>query len=249
VSRPLIGVSCGSAAVPIPEGSLDSHYVGRAYTRAVVAAGGLPVVLPAVDGDEERAAGELVARLDGLVLAGGTDIMPATYGRDFPMVQKADPARDRFEVALVRAADAAGLPVLGVCRGMELLNVARGGTLHEHVVHEVEATTHGTLQGVNVHELDLEPGSLAAEAYGRTSVTVLCMHHQAPDAIGEDLEVCARSRDGMVEGLQDRRDGRFALGLLWHPEHHISDEPLQLRPYEAVVRAAAARAFGTSPGR
>ena len=101
---------------------------------------------PAVDGDEERAAGELVARLDGLVLAGGTDIMPATYGRDFPMVQKADPARDRFEVALVRAADRVGLPVLGICRGMELLNVARGGTLHEQVAHEVPATDHGTLQ-------------------------------------------------------------------------------------------------------
>jgi len=241
VTRPLIGVSCGSAGVPIPEGTLDSHYVGRGYTRAVVAAGGLPVVLPAVDGDEERAATELVTRLDGLVLAGGTDIMPATYGRDFPMVQKADPARDRFEVALVRAADGAGLPVLGVCRGMELLNVARGGTLHEEVAHEVAATDHGALHGVNVHELDLEPGSLAAEVYGRTEVRVLCMHHQAPDAIGEGLEVTGRSRDGLVEALEDRRQGSFALGLLWHPEQHLDAEPLQLRPYEAVVRAAASR--------
>jgi putative glutamine amidotransferase len=240
VTRPLIGVTCGSAAVPIPEGTLDSHYVGRAYTRAVVAAGGLPVVLPAVDGDEELAAGELVARLDGLVLAGGTDIMPATYGHDFPMVQKADPARDRFEVALVRAADRAGLPVLGICRGMELLNVARGGTLHEEVAHEVPATDHGTLSGVNAHELDLEPGSLVAEVYGRTAVHVLCMHHQAPDAIGHGLRVSGRSRDGLVEALEDRRDGRFVLGLLWHPEHHVGDEPLQLLPYEAVVRAAAA---------
>jgi gamma-glutamyl-gamma-aminobutyrate hydrolase PuuD len=240
VQRPLIGITSGSAGVAIPEGTLPSHYVGLAYTAAVVAAGGLPVVLPAVAGDEERAAADLAGRLDGLVFAGGTDLLPATYGRDYPSVQTPDPARDRFEVALARAADARGLPVLGVCRGMELLNVARGGTLHQDVSHEVDPVAHGSFEGVDVHELDLAPGSLAAEVYGRSSVRVLCMHHQAPDGIGDGLEVSGRSRDGLVEALEDRREGRFLLGLLWHPEHHVDDEPLQRRPYEALIRAAGA---------
>lgn len=241
--RPHIGVTTGAALVPIPEGSLDSHYVGRAYVRMLDRVGADAVLLPAVEGAEELAAERYLERVDGVMLSGGIDIEPAFYGGDWAPVQTPDPARDAFEAALVRGAINRGLPLLGVCRGMQMLNLALGGTLYRDVEHtDVPATDEGTFKGVRRHELPLEPSSRVRAALGRERVEVLCLHHQAPDRIGAGLQVTARAGDGIVEALELEGAESFCLGVLWHPEHMLGEEDLQSGLYGALVEAARERA-------
>lgn len=242
--RPLIGVSTGSTHVAIPEGSLDSHYVGRAYVRMLDRVGADTVLLPAIEGRELAAAEHCLDRLDGVMLPGGIDLAPELYGADWPPAQFPDPARDVFEVALAKGAVERGLPLLGVCRGMQIINVALGGTLHREAVHRnVPASDEGTFRGVRRHHLRLAEGSLVRAVLGAGRLEVLCLHHQAPDRIGEGLRVSARADDGIVEAIEIAR-GPFCLGVLWHPEHMVGAEDLQSRLYGALVDAARDRAAG-----
>lgn len=236
--RPVIGITGGATLVPIPEGQLESHYVGVAYTRSVIAAGGVPLVLPAAGGVPDGLAEAYLDQVDGLVLAGGIDIEPSFYGGGWPPVQGPDPDRDRLESQLVLGAVERGTPVLGVCRGMQMINVALGGTLHEHVEHaEVEAETVGTFEGVRLHEIPLASGSLVQSVLGRERLRILCLHHQAPDVVPDALRVSGRADDGIVEAVEGT-NGSFLLGVLWHPEHMVEDAELQGRLYSALVEAA-----------
>ncbi|MEI7742610.1 MAG: gamma-glutamyl-gamma-aminobutyrate hydrolase family protein [Chloroflexota bacterium] len=239
--RPVIGITSGSADVPIAEGHLPSFYVGRGYARAVAQAGGLPVVLTAIDGAEEDLAREVVGRLDGLVLSGGTDIDPAVYGAERDEhTQKTDSPRDRFELALVREARVLDLPVLGICRGFQLLDVAYGGSLDPHRPHEDAALA--DIEGIRaeVTRVALEPGSLAARVYAGRSVDVVCIHHQAVDRVGEGLVVGGRSADGLVESVEDPA-AAFVLGILWHPEQMLDRDVTSIRAYRGLVEAAERR--------
>jgi putative glutamine amidotransferase len=245
--RPVIAVTGGSALVPIPEGELDAHYVGRAYTRSIVAAGGAPVLLPAAQGLSADALEAALARVDGVVLGGGIDIDPSAYGAPWPAAQTPDPDRDRVERLVVEWALKHDLPLLGVCRGMQMINVALGGTLFEHVEHrDVPGVRESTFEGVRLHDIPLMPDSLVRRVLGRERVPVLCLHHQAPDVIGDGLRVGARSDDGIVEAIE-ATDDRFVLGVLWHPEHMESETELQGRLYEALVTAARKRLSAASP--
>lgn len=240
-SAPLIGISAGTALVPITEGQLDSHYTGRAYTSAVAAQGSVPIVLPAVAGRSGEFAERCLDVLDGVVLAGGTDIEPSFYGGTWAPAQTPDPDRDEFERALVLGALERGIPILGVCRGMQMINVALGGTLHEHIEHEaVPAQSSGTFTDVRLHRIPLKPGSTVHQVLDRDEVEVLCMHHQAPDRIGTGLHVTARASDGIVEAVEYGGEG-FVLGVLWHPEHMVEHGPLQARLYAGLVEAARER--------
>lgn len=245
--RPTIGVTSGNTLVPIVEGLLDSHYVGRNYTRALSAAGAVPIVLPAVQDAPDTLADELLDRVDGLLLTGGVDIAPSVYGAPWPPAQEPEPLRDRLEVALVRAALERGIPLLGICRGMQMLNVALGGTLHRDIEHEgVEARTVDTYEGVRFHDVPVTAGSLLHRVLGRERVQVMCLHHQSPDRIGDGLRVGARADDGIVESVE--LDGEpFALGVQWHPEAMRDGRELQARLFVALVEAARRRMAGATP--
>ena len=208
--------------------------IPSAYLDVVAQAGGLPVLLaPIVPGDVQVAAAMAVAGLDGLVLAGGPDIGPTTYGdAPHPETDAPDPARDAWELALLQAALAADQPVLAVCRGVQLMNVACGGTLHQHLPEVLGAATHRAMPGsYSTVPMVVVPGSRLHAIVGEAPVG-WCHHHQAIDRLGDGLRVSARAADGTIEGVE--LDGsRFALGVQWHPEA-AADERL----FAALVAAA-----------
>jgi putative glutamine amidotransferase len=162
----------------------------------------------------------VLAPLDALVLSGGADIDPTAYGAArHPETRWMRPERDRAELSLARRALALGLPMLGICRGMQLLNVATGGTLVQHLPDELGHNRHQPTPGTfSEHSVRLEPGSLAARAARAERVTVKSHHHQGVDELGEGIIATGWSEpDGIVEAIE-LADGRFVLGVLWHPE-------------------------------
>ena len=189
-----------------------AHLVADTYVAAVQAAGAHALLLP-VDGRRPEA---LLDRVDGLMVIGGADLDPELYGAArSEHTEKTYRERDEFELALTRAALRRGLPFLGICRGMQLLNVALGGTLDQHLVGEDGVPSHrrviGTFDGTE-HEIDLEPGSLAEAALGEPVHEVRCHHHQTIDRLGEGLLVSGRARDGVAEAIEpaDGGGGRWA---------------------------------------
>ena len=237
---PLIGVTTsevrrGELATLRRHGEPPQHEMalGLTYMRAVELAGGVPVVLPPL----EDGIATLLERLDGVCLSGGPDLDPAAYGaRAHALVGPTEPALDRFELALARAADAAGMPVLGVCRGAQTLNVARGGTLHQHV----EGHRQTELATRPVHPVRIAPSSLAARVLGVHSADVNSFHHQAVDRLGDGLVATAWAPDGTVEAIEDPRHP-FLLGVQWHAETLI-DDAAQRALFRALVEAAGGQA-------
>ncbi|MFG2737104.1 gamma-glutamyl-gamma-aminobutyrate hydrolase family protein [Streptomyces carpaticus] len=224
---PLIGISTYlEPAARWRDWDLPAALLPAGYHRQVQRAGALAVLLP--PDPSPGAAAAAVARLDGLVIAGGPDVAPERYGaaRD-PRTGPPDPDRDHWELSLIEAAEARRLPLLGICRGMQLLNVARGGTLLQHLDHHA-----GDVPGrFGSHGIDPVPGTrLAAILDGPLAVPTY--HHQAVDRIGTGLTVCAHAPDGTVEAVEDPA-AAFTLAVQWHPE--MADDT---RLMAALVRAA-----------
>ena len=212
---------------------IDVHFAS--YPAAVSAAGGLPVQLT-----RDADVGELVARLDGLILSGGADIDPSWYGAEPEAdLGETELERDAWELALVRAALAAGLPTLGICRGAQLLNVALGGTLVQHVGLN-EGDGHPRFDddpALLCHTVSIAEGSLAAEVLGRM-IPVNSLHHQTLDQIGEGLVVTGRASDGVAEVIE--LPGHSVLAVQWHPEMLEAPDP----SISWLVATAAARSSG-----
>ncbi len=207
--------------------------LGLTYLRAIEAAGGLPVVLAP---DEPALAEPLLARLDGLCLAGGPDLDPLAYGAADrnELLGPTDRVVDAAELALAVAADALGMPTLGICRGLQAMNVARGGTLHQHVDDHRQAA--GATKPA--HAVAVEPGTLLAGLTGAGSLDVNSFHHQAAAELGAGMRVTAIAPDGTVEGLEDPAKP-FWLGVQWHAESMI-DRPEQLALFAGLIAAASA---------
>ena len=206
----------------------------RPYATAVQAAGALALVLPPDDA-AAQSPDALLDRIDALLLAGGADIDPASYGaKPHPETKGTWPERDRFELALAHRALERDMPVLGICRGMQLLNVALGGTLLQHLPDVLGTNDHRRVPGAfGDHEVRLEPGSLAARAVGAERATVKSHHHQGLDELGDGLRASGWSvPDELVEAVE-LPDRRFTLGVLWHTEQ---DERSQV--IAALVEAA-----------
>jgi putative glutamine amidotransferase len=217
------------------------------YVEAVRRAGGHPILLTSLD---PGPAGELLGPFDALLLVGGGDIDPALYGQDpRTEVYGVDPERDRLEMDLVRAALRQGKPALCVCRGMQVVNVALGGTLHQHVPDLPRMGEHGVpLGGGTVHQIRVAEGSVLAQVVGGTSVQAACHHHQGVDRLGEGLVASAWSDDGLVEGLElGDREGGWLVGVQWHPEETAGVDPSQQALFDALVTRAAASREPTAP--
>ncbi|GGY10200.1 gamma-glutamyl-gamma-aminobutyrate hydrolase [Streptomyces djakartensis] len=229
MARPLIGVSTyleSGARWGVWE--LEAALLPAGYPRLVRRAGGLAAMLPPDDPEYAAAA---VARMDGLVIAGGPDVEPARYGAERePRTGPPARERDAWELALIDAALEAGVPLLGICRGMQLLNVALGGTLVQHL------DGHAEVVGVfGEHAVKPVPGSLYAGVVPEET-SVPSYHHQAVDRLGEGLVPSAYAEDGTVEAVELPAHEGWVLGVQWHPE--MGQDPRVMR---ALVEAAAAR--------
>jgi gamma-glutamyl-gamma-aminobutyrate hydrolase PuuD len=209
----------------------DSALVPMSYVSAVVRNGGWPVLLPPAPVEP----GRVVAMLDGLVVTGGPDVDPARYGA-VPHEQTGRPRRDRdaWEASLCQTALDAEVPLLAICRGLQVLNVAQGGSLHQHLPEVVGHSEHRVALGqMRSNTFTLQPGSLAASVLG-AECAGLCHHHQAIDRLGDGLDPVGFAEDGTVEAVE--AEGKaFALGVQWHPEDNPDDDRL----FRALVQAAA----------
>jgi putative glutamine amidotransferase len=239
--RPLIAVT----GVPIVAGGVlgwrqAAVACTAAYLEAVERAGGDPVILPPA-GIDEAAAAERLRRFDGLLLVGGGDIDPARYGQDArPEVAHINPARDEFEIPLVRSAIDRGLPTLCICRGAQVLNVALGGTLHQHISDREDLVAHRNEDGSDgvLHEIRAEVGSRVMKAMGAERVRTFSHHHQALDAVGSGLVPVGWAEDGLLEAVE--LEEGWVLGLQWHAEATAAADPTQQAVFDALVREASA---------
>jgi len=215
--------------------------VPAGYAAAVEAAGGIPVILPVLAPEK---APEVLEHLQGLLLSGGVDLDPSHYGEDpLPGLGKVTPERDAFELALARRALAAGVPVLGICRGVQVLNVAAGGTLFQDLGSQLEKVLKHRQEAPRWHEshaVRLDPSSRMAAILGVTETRVNSFHHQAVRLVAPGLRAVAWAPDGVIEAVESV-DGGFALGVQWHPEEMWDRYPLHLKPFSALVEAARAR--------
>ncbi len=220
-------------------GVWDVHasFLPAIYFQGVNRAGGVAVLLPPQQVDSGAAA-RVLDGLDGLILTGGKDVDPARYGQTpQPTTEEPDRARDAWELALLDEALRRSVPVLGICRGAQILNVALGGTLHQHLPDVIGHTRHQKGDAVfGLSAVWTEPGTRLADLIGTTS-DAQCYHHQAIDRVGDGLIVSARDDEGVVEAVEldrDRHPDQWVVAVQWHPEERLDD----LRLFAAVVAAA-----------
>lgn len=232
MARPLIGVSTyyNNASWRVWKDE-PAALLPIGYPAMVQASGGIAALLPP---DDPAAAAETVARLDGLIISGGPDVDPARYGASRDPRTDAPPVeRDAWELALIAAALHQDLPLFGICRGMQLLNVVCGGDLHQHLPDLVGSEMHSPTPGVyGSHPVTPVAGTRLAELLGTETLDVPTYHHQSVDRLGTGLTVSAHAADGTVEAVE--LEGGFTVAVQWHPE-----QGTDLRLTRALVRAAA----------
>lgn len=241
-SRPVIGVTTRVRTVVASFGPQPTYTLSYHYTAAIREAGGVPLLLVPVDGADVE---QLIDRLDGVMLSGGGDVGLELYGGErHPEVYDVDAERDALELALVRLARERALPVLGICRGAQLLNVALGGDLVVDVDSHLEKPLrHRSMEPgeVATHFVRLAPDSRAASLFGAETLEVNSYHHQALGRLAPELRPAGWADDGVIEVVEAVDEGWPVLGVQWHPEYPTPDGAARCRPFETLVEAARRR--------
>lgn len=233
--RPLIGITLRH------ELETERFYLARTYGEALEAAGGAPVHLALIPRADYVTS--VLAHLDGVLLPGSaSDVDPARYGRDpQPGLGAVHPLRDETDALVLREVERRALPLFAICFGMQIWNVERGGTLVQDIESQLPAAIkheQGAPRGRRSHRVSLLRGSLLEELAGDESAFVNSHHHQAVETLGENLRATAWAADGLVEAVEDVRDGRFAIGVQWHPEIDWMGDELSTNLFKSFMRAA-----------
>jgi len=244
--RPVIGITTQTlhAIQGIPEGLPESWVMNQRYFLPVLDLGALPWMIPLLPDDPETMRG-IYEHLDGLLIPGGVDMDPATYGEEVhPLCGRLDPARDAVELQLTRWAVADGKPVLGLCRGEQVINVAMGGSLYQDVGAQFEGAimheyypTKGYSRDHLAHHVDVAPATRLRDLLEHTSVPVNSMHHQAVKRVGDGLVASAFAPDGLIEAVEGTGES-FLVGVQWHPEMFEARDPTTRHLFREFVRAA-----------
>lgn len=232
MTKPLIGIGTD---VRSPQGTRESAFTYLTYVDSLRRAGAVPVLIP----PQPENAADIVDGLDGLLLAGGDDCDPAIYGEEcHPSVEPMDPRRQNNDLSLARAARERGIPTLGICLGLQVMNVAAGGTLMQDINSSMETEIeHASVPEDRArHDVILELGTRLSDIIGERELNVNSSHHQAIKSVGDGLRITALAPDGVVEGLEDPRHP-FYVGVQWHPEDMRGEESAS-SIFKAFVEAA-----------
>jgi putative glutamine amidotransferase len=243
---PIIGITTQTLEA-VPNQLPRCWVMSQRYVQVLAATGAIPWIIPLLQGDEATLRG-IYERLDGLFLPGGVDVHPAEYGEaPGPLCGRTDPERDWTELLLLRWALADRKPVLAVCRGAQLVNVAVGGSLYQDVASQhPDAIKHdhypvdGRRRDELAHEVQLAPGSRLRELLGTPTLSVNSMHHQGIARLAPGLVAVATSPDGLIEGVEAEAD-TFLLGVQWHPEDLVDVDSRMRRLFEAFIDACASQ--------
>ncbi|MBE0669533.1 MAG: gamma-glutamyl-gamma-aminobutyrate hydrolase family protein [Anaerolineales bacterium] len=234
--KPLIGITTRNSK----DG--DGHpltVLQHSYIKAVLGAGGLPVMIPNILSEEDFL--DLYSRLNGILFSGGGDVSLKYFsGSDHPRIGEVDDARDTTEITLMRTAVNDGKPILGICRGAQVMNVALGGTLYTHIYDQLKgALDHaypGDLRRAIVHPVNVDETTRSAEIFGETLLNVNSLHHQGLKDIAPALKVAGHAPDGLVE-IVEIPDHPYAVGVQWHPEW-LTDQPAMQRLFKSFIDAS-----------
>lgn len=238
MSAPLIGLT--SNFVPAEDGKFGTIQAGESYVQAVLKAGGLPMIIPV--GLSTTQLQTLVDRLDGVLFTGGSDINPVRFhGANHPRVYGIDDRRDALEIDLVQQFAETGKPFMGICRGVQVINVALGGTLYTDITDQMSgALRHDYFPDIPrnhlAHAVSVEPDSLLARILGGSAVEVNSLHHQGLDQLAPGLRTVAHAPDRLIEGVE-LAGHPFGLGVQWHPEW-LQEHAPQRRLFQAFIEAA-----------
>jgi putative glutamine amidotransferase len=244
-SRPVIGIATQTQGAIFGQAP-RAWIMGQKYVQVLVSCGAVPWLIPLLPGDEDTL-GAIFDRLDGLFLTGGVDIDPVQYGEtDRSLSDDPDPDRDWAEMALIRWAIANHKPLLGVCRGLQAINVAAGGTLYqdirsqrpEAIKHDYFSVSGNYPRDLLSHEVQVHKESRLAAILGQETVAVNSMHHQGIRRLAPGLVPTAYAPDGLIEGVEGT-NGRFLVGVQWHPEELTEKDPVHRRLFAAFLEAAS----------
>lgn len=232
--RPLIGLVCGHQSE-----TPDRYYVNSAYLQAVIKAGGTPILIPYQPKEQIY---QIISLLDGLVLPGGVDVDPNRYGES-PVVKcgEIDPFWDELDLLATGFALERGLPILAICRGMQVLNVALGGTLVQDIPSQIKDPLKHSQEAPRwyaTHDITVEQASLLGRIWGNALTRVNSFHHQSVGKVGRGLRIVATAPDGVIEAVEST-DHPFVLGLQWHPELMINDYPAANRIFQHFIEACS----------
>lgn len=240
---PRIGLTARRHGPGEPNPLVDNVALQATYSDAIDRARGLAVLLTPKEMDDQTA-DAVVASVDGLLLTGGADVNPALYGEErHESVRFVDDLQDAFESSLLRAALRTDIPILAVCRGLQVLNVALGGSLRQHIVGESGVGPHGVPfgGGGTRNQIQIRSGSLLAEVLGDTNAIGECHHHQAVGRVAEGLAVVAKTADGTIEALEMKDRDAWMVAVQWHPEDTAGSDPQQQRIFDELVRRSTER--------
>lgn len=242
--RPVIGLTTYLEQATQGVWNVRAAFLPQQYFDSVTASGGIAVLLPPQPGPADAAAGVLDG-LDGLILTGGLDVQPELYGAErHPLTDPARPDRDEWELALYRGAEERRMPVLAICRGLQLVNVAHGGTLHQHLPEALGTERFRIGGGVfATNTVSVDPDTRLAELVGAGDLEVHSYHHQGVDRLGAGLVATARTDDGLIQAFESDGGG-YLVGVQWHPEENAEDRRLFAGLVDEAARYRAAHREG-----